>query len=197
MSDEETRKYIYNNFNLLETGQLLAIWQKNDRVEYTDLAFEVLRELLAERGCEIPIQGDPVTEHPLVREWRDLPAFLEKVDPIVESNTGSASEPQFFKPASVIRLQRWLNRIAIASVAINVIAMLVNAFTQYAPLFRAITAGYSPSGGDYLVLVFYILATIIACVVVYFALKALGYILKTILEIETASRKQPELRQEA
>ncbi len=57
------RKQIYNSLNLKQTDELLEIWQKNDRVEWTDTTFEVLQEILQERLGELPPQNEPVFEY--------------------------------------------------------------------------------------------------------------------------------------
>lgn len=62
MSDD-FRKQIYNNLNLKETDELIEIWKKNDRVEWSELAFDVLRGILQQRLGELPSQDEPVFEH--------------------------------------------------------------------------------------------------------------------------------------
>ncbi len=80
MSDD-FRKQIYNNLKLKETDELMEIWKINDRVERSELAFDVIREILQQRLGEIPPQGEPVYEHveqdadmekPVSKEWSKL-----------------------------------------------------------------------------------------------------------------------------
>jgi hypothetical protein len=54
--DNNLRKQIYGNMNLKETEDLVEIWQENDRKEWSDLAFDVIREILVNRLGELPIQ---------------------------------------------------------------------------------------------------------------------------------------------
>jgi hypothetical protein len=54
--DNNLRKQIYSNMNLRETDDLVEIWQRNDRKEWSDLAFDVIREILVNRLGELPIQ---------------------------------------------------------------------------------------------------------------------------------------------
>lgn len=45
---------------LKDTDELISIWQKNNRVEWSDVAFEVVKELLVERGQVLPEQDKPI-----------------------------------------------------------------------------------------------------------------------------------------
>ncbi len=49
---------IYENFNREETETLLEIWERNDRSEWSDTAFEVLEKILLERLHELPPQNE-------------------------------------------------------------------------------------------------------------------------------------------
>lgn len=46
----------------LSTKRLLEIWVKNDRGEYTEEAFNIIAEILTERGEDLPPQEKPKTE---------------------------------------------------------------------------------------------------------------------------------------
>ena len=61
MSDN-FRKQVYRNLRYMETDELVEIWQTNDRLEWTDTAFDVIREILQERLEELPPQNEPVYE---------------------------------------------------------------------------------------------------------------------------------------
>jgi hypothetical protein len=54
---------VYNNLNLKETDELVKIWQTNDRIEWTETAFNAIREILNERLGEIPPQNMPIYTH--------------------------------------------------------------------------------------------------------------------------------------
>ena len=60
---EEFRRQVYQEFDLKDTDDLLDIWQTNDRVEWSEVAFEVIREILTKRKVEIPAQDEPIREH--------------------------------------------------------------------------------------------------------------------------------------
>ena len=59
--DADGRSYmkaqIQNSLKLKETDELLEIWRQADHEEWTDLAFEVVREILFERLGEVPAQA--------------------------------------------------------------------------------------------------------------------------------------------
>jgi tetratricopeptide (TPR) repeat protein len=57
---------IQDNLRLMETDELLEIWQTADHEEWTDLAFEVIQEILRDRLGEIPAQevAEPEAEEP-------------------------------------------------------------------------------------------------------------------------------------
>lgn len=56
MSDN-LREQAYQDFNQKSTDELVRVWQTNDRVRWQDETFEVIHQILQERGIEIPPQG--------------------------------------------------------------------------------------------------------------------------------------------
>lgn len=46
------------------TQELVEIWTQNDRTQWTEYAFEAIRQLLEERGYPIPPQQPPKLEEP-------------------------------------------------------------------------------------------------------------------------------------
>ncbi len=57
MDDQEyLREQIYNSLNLRETEELVDIWQTHDSEMWTDLAFEVVKNILQTRLGELPPQ---------------------------------------------------------------------------------------------------------------------------------------------
>jgi hypothetical protein len=56
--DEDFRNQIYNNLNLRETDDLIEIWHQNDLTEWTDVALDVVREILQNRLGELPTEED-------------------------------------------------------------------------------------------------------------------------------------------
>ncbi len=60
---DDLRNQVFNNLNLLETDDLIDIWKKNDRVEWSETTFDVVREILQNRFVEIPKQNEPILEY--------------------------------------------------------------------------------------------------------------------------------------
>ncbi|MCF8057250.1 MAG: hypothetical protein K9K37_11515 [Desulfocapsa sp.] len=50
------------NMQRKNTEDLIEIWKLNDKEEYSDQTFQVIREILEERGCEIPPQETRIEE---------------------------------------------------------------------------------------------------------------------------------------
>lgn len=59
MSDSDSNK---SELNKKETKDLLQIWVKNDRSQWRSDAFDAIKEILIERGVEVPIQSTPFVE---------------------------------------------------------------------------------------------------------------------------------------
>jgi predicted Zn-ribbon and HTH transcriptional regulator len=61
MEDQEhLREQIYNSLNLRETEDLIKIWQTHDSNEWTDVALEVVKNILQQRLGKIPPQYNTV-----------------------------------------------------------------------------------------------------------------------------------------
>ena len=45
-----------------DTDELLEIWRTNNRFDWSDDAFDVIEQILKERGVEIPEQNKPISE---------------------------------------------------------------------------------------------------------------------------------------
>jgi hypothetical protein len=63
MREEALNKQIYERMDLLETDKLLDIWINNDRMEWSELTFEIIKEILQKRSVAFPAQNDPVFIH--------------------------------------------------------------------------------------------------------------------------------------
>jgi hypothetical protein len=67
---------IAQNMRQKTTEELLAIWESNDRLQWSDVTFEVIQQTLSERGITAPGQGDFAAQRTLydprykgVRGW--------------------------------------------------------------------------------------------------------------------------------
>jgi hypothetical protein len=65
------RDQIASNMELKTTEELQTILKQNDREEWTDVAFEVVKEILLKRTGEIP-QNPVQQEDPLEGEWKSM-----------------------------------------------------------------------------------------------------------------------------
>jgi hypothetical protein len=61
--DDSYFSQIYTHLDEKDTDELLEIWRKNDRSEWTDEAFNALGLLLLQRVGKLPEQGPPLDEH--------------------------------------------------------------------------------------------------------------------------------------
>ncbi len=61
--NDDFRSQVFNTLNQKETQDLIETWQENDRVEWSDLAFDVIKEILQTRLGEIPPQAEPIYEY--------------------------------------------------------------------------------------------------------------------------------------
>jgi hypothetical protein len=55
--NDDLRSQIHNSMSLKETSELINIWQRHNLNEWSDLAFEVVENILRERLGELPPQG--------------------------------------------------------------------------------------------------------------------------------------------
>lgn len=53
------KSQILSSMKLKDTDKLISIWMKNNRAEWSDVAFEVVKEILLERGQVLPEQHEP------------------------------------------------------------------------------------------------------------------------------------------
>jgi hypothetical protein len=60
--NKSLRHHIFSNLHLKETDELVDIWITNDRAEWSDIAFDVVEEILEQRLAELPVQNAPILE---------------------------------------------------------------------------------------------------------------------------------------
>jgi hypothetical protein len=87
--DDELRAQIYNRMNQKETDELIAIWQTHDSEEWTETAFDVVKDILLNRLGELPPQ-DEVLEETGQDEEELAPA--EDDDVLLETEESEDSE---------------------------------------------------------------------------------------------------------
>jgi len=184
MSDN-LRGQIYNRMNLKETLDLLEIWQTNDRLEWSDTAFQVIEEILKERKVEIPQQNQPIYEHSEKEDEIESFNFSESELKIIDDQ----NPPAFYDPFDVIKTSRQIEIVAKVMIGL-VIAYNVANFSSS----LRIVQGYfftNPTSTAVYLITFIVIAlnTAIGILTTYFPLFAVSRILKILIEMEFNSRK--------
>ena len=180
------RSQIHNNMNLRETDELLEIWQDNDRVEWSDETFEVIKEILKQRGMDIPQQDEPVYEHD------------EEDDEDDEDDQFSAEElailndenpPAFYEPLEVLRLTKRLDWM-VGAMIVFIIAYNILNFPASLDIAQRYLLGISNTTFVFIVSALIACANIIIGIItVYIPLKVLSNVLRILMEMEFNSRK--------
>ncbi|MFZ5905206.1 MAG: hypothetical protein ACOYZ8_16815 [Chloroflexota bacterium] len=179
------REEIHNNLSLKDTYELLEIWKTNDRVEWSNTAFEVLQEILAKRIGELPPQDEPILSYDNVSgEISNEELGLEEWEAKL---IDSESQPDFYDTSEVIELRKNIDKVAKVVIIVYALSSLFLSSTV-----KQIVGGNFPSASDMpnivLDLVLVGLLAVSNIVVVYFPLKALTHILRILMEMEFNSR---------
>ncbi len=177
------RKQIYNNLSLKETDELVEIWQENDRVEWSEDTFSVIQEILQERLDEIPPQDEPILEYTDNQEndIEDESDFEFLID--------GENLPEFYNPFEVSRLEKWLYQAAIVSVVASIISSLLGLQQTQRIILEFFMNNIEMNFTAWLIaIVVFVFAVGLQCILIYFPLKALGTILKILMEMEFNSR---------
>jgi hypothetical protein len=189
MSNEELRRQIYSNLNLKETDELLDTWQANNRAEWSDEAFEVIKAILKERGVEIPEQNDPVyevEEEPVDGETLDNDGLEGWEAKLLDDE----DQPEFYDTLEVITLKDNINKVTKAVIVIYALQSIPT--LQWS---SQLIASYFPDRQTFMPFIYLVtllltaLGTAVSIAIVYFPLKALIHILRILMEMEFNSRK--------
>jgi hypothetical protein len=187
MSDE-LRDQIYNNMNLKDTDELLEIWQKNDHVEWSDSALDIVKEVLEKRGVEIPEQDDAIYEYD--ENYNEEPdeesySFSEVDLKIIDDE----NPPDFYDPFEVLKIGKWLDLAAKAIVILTVIQTLF-AFQTFKSISFSFFRNDPNSAFVYiLVIIMMLIVVLIGVLIYYLPLRALSHVLTILMEMEFNSRK--------
>jgi len=176
--NDELRKQIYTELNLRETEDLLDIWRTNDRVKWSDSAFEVIKDILQKRISEIPPQNEPILEHE-----EDIEGLEEWEVKLLDDD----NQPELYDPLTVLRLKDNINKVAIAVIVVYVLLGLLN-FQFVRMLFQGVLLPTSEIAKSVPDMFFTMLSVGIQIVLLYFPLKALAQILRILMEMELNSR---------
>ena len=183
MSDELSEQ-IYNNLNLKETEELLGIWQTNDHVEWSDLAFDSIKELLGKRGVELPKQDEPIYEYDEEPDDENYNFGKEDLKIIDDENP-----PDFYDPFEVLKIGKWLDLAAKAMIVLTFIETLF-AFQTIKNISSAYFSGDPNSVFVYILTIIMMVCVALFVIPVYYLpLQALSHVLRILMEMEFNSRK--------
>ena len=179
--NNDLRKQIYNNFNLKETDELVEIWQGNNRIEWSEDTFSVIQQILQERLGELPLQEEPVVAE------EDTEGEEDEADS--EFLIDDENLPEFYNPHEVLRLEKWLYQAAIGSIIASVVSSLLG-LGQMQGMVMSFFRGETEWNlvAWLIAIVLFVFAVGLQSIIIYFPLKALGSILKILMEMEFNSR---------
>jgi hypothetical protein len=180
--NRELRRQIYNNMNLKETYELIEIWQTNNRFEWSDETFDVVREVLRDRAVEIPEQNKATYEKREEGDEYEADDFNQAELKIIDDD----NPPDFYDPLDVLRLNRWIEW------GIKSVAILYNLISF--PTYKNIVGAYFPQSPNStpVYAITFILTAINAgfgIIIYYFILKVFAQVLSILMEMEFRSRK--------
>jgi hypothetical protein len=179
--NREFRQNIYNELNLRETEDLLEIWQENDRLEWSEDVFVVIREILNARGVELPQQEEAKYEHDESEDYE----FTEEELRIVDDE----NPPDFYDPLEVLKVSKWINLALKAMIGLIVIQNLLNLSTFWR-IAQSYFVGSKYIAGAYPLTLMLVAVNIgITILLTYIPLKLLSPILRILMEMEFKSRK--------
>ena len=176
----EFQNQLYKRFDAKETDELIEIWITNDHVEWSELTFDVVEEILKKRIQELPSQNEPVLEYD--DDDDDLEGWEVKL-------LDDENQPELYDTLEVLAVKDQINKVVKAVVFVRVFLGVWS--TQ---LFQEIILSRrmpTMDNIDGLLLDFLFNALVVGVniAIVYFPLKALAHILRILMEMEFNSRK--------
>lgn len=177
----EINKMIYDSMNLKNTDELVDIWVTNDRVQWSEAAFDAIREILSHRLAELPAQNAPIVKY----EERAEELEYSIAEDLVDKN----APPEFYDPGEVIKSARWSKKLAVAAMVVTIVSNIPGLFNFQR--FFILYFPHHPQGA----LIAWLLTLVVGgaiiavtCYVLYFMLRSLAFILLILMEIEFNSR---------
>jgi hypothetical protein len=160
-------KHVYNSLNLKETPDLLSIWYEHDQEEWSEEAFQAIEQILINRLGEIPPKPE-----------------LEKANS--DDSSRIVEDPEFYKPKKVFALSKLINRVAVASIYVNILLPITLIIAVYH--FGKVSLNQIPAEYVFLLVIVAVIILPVQIVTTYFGLKALASILSILMEMEFNSR---------
>jgi len=179
------RRQIYNELNLRETDDLLNIWLANNRAEWSEAAFEIIKEILEERNVEIPQQSEPADEVDEENDDVEGHDFSDEELKIIDDE----NQPEFYDPFEVLQFSRWIDLMVWLMMGLIVIQGLFG-FSRSESVVQGFFFRSSDSALILPITVLVVFANIaMGVLLTYVPLKALSRILRILMEMEFNSRK--------
>lgn len=184
--NDDLRQQILGNLNLKETDELVEIWQTNDRVDWSGEAFDAIRQILTNRGVNIPEQDKPVYEHVEEEDVLKIYGYTEEELKIVEAE----DQPVFYDPLDVLHIKKRIELAATGSVFLIVTSTVLR-FPESQNMMKGLLQAYPPLAplSFPLTVISAMIAVLMVVIATYFPLKALASILRILMEMEFTSRK--------
>lgn len=186
--NDELQSQIYSSFNHKSTDELVELWITNDRVEWSDTAFKIMKDILEQRLGDVPVQNEPILEHIKQEKskfyYREFPVNLIK---------NPDNPPIFYQPKSVLWIGYWLDKIA--KVYIPYIILSNGLYLTSSNQTFLSLLGNKPELNFLawvITIIYFIIIVSLQCMFYYYCLQALRYILRILMEIEFKSREALE-----
>lgn len=167
------RDTVYDNLNLKETDELLDIWRKNNKEEWSETALEVVRDILIERLGKLP------------------EIFPVETSEIIDDLNTREDVPEFYNPVEVRKLIKWFRYIPlviICLVELRVLSAFENFYSTAIALFwksQLVTIVAT--------ILFIAIELAFSFILYYFPMKALGNMLQIIFQMENNSRPKTQV----
>jgi hypothetical protein len=172
---------VYESMDQRQTEDLIEIWRANDRVDWSDEAFEVISEILQSRGVQLPEQNEPVLQHEENTEDTDDTYGLTAEDlKIIDDE----NPPDFYDPLEVLSIARWL-RIAAAA---SIVLALLSGMGQLSSIVLG-GASFRQTGQLLVAGMMLLVSAAFQVAITFLPLRALAYILRILMQMEFNSRK--------
>jgi len=179
----ELRQQMHNELSLRETEDLLEIWRTNDHEEWSDTAFEVVKEILSERLGEVPPQELPSDEQEDEESLED-----DGLDEWEAKLLDDENQPELYNTREFLRIKDNIDKVAFAAVIVYILLGLLN-FSFIRMLFQGIVLSPSEIAKTVPDMLFTIISVSFRIAITYTPLKALSQVLRILMEVEFRSRK--------
>lgn len=181
--NNELYTQIHNSLNLKDTGELLDIWQTNDHVEWSDNAFEAIKQILASRRVDLPEQDKPIYEH---AEEEENFGFTKEEWKIIDDE----NPPAFYDPLDVLFITKRIETAAIAWVVLATISVLLD-FPESLKFTQSLAQDFPPltSAAVPLIIISTAIAIPLVVITTYLPLKVFARVLRILMDMEFNSRK--------